>query len=368
MIGGLGAGTGGDFTGLGVGGLGRRQRRLAQRRIRRRPRCGQRTRHHRHRHRRPRRGREPRHEGDRHRRSRRRRERRCDGTARGRPRRRLGRFRARTSSPVGWGSARRRTSPASPSAAWESAQVRIVTGLAIGGIGVGAGGTLHGVGIGGIGVGAQTVRGLALAGFGAGGRDVRGALIAAGWNRLEHGTLRGLTVSSFNQMKGSQHGLAIGIVNYAEELHGVQIGLINIARNNSSGTRVLPIVNVHRGELETVRRFFGSRLSAGLGTLLLPEAAFRIRRRSLRTPSAPHIFPPRHHRTGESTDETTQVRSHRMAGRARSATGCGGWPVGPDRRTRSRSRRCSSRWISAATSSIPRGRMATDTASGCSAD
>jgi hypothetical protein len=48
-------------------------------------------------------------------------------------------------------------------------------------------------------------------------------------------------------MKGSQRGLAIGIVNYAEELHGVQIGLINIARNNSSGTRVLPIVNVHRG-------------------------------------------------------------------------------------------------------------------------
>jgi hypothetical protein len=70
--------------------------------------------------------------------------------------------------------------------------------------------------------------------------------VSAGWTRLEHGTLRGLAVGSFNQLKGTQHGLAIGIVNYAEELHGVQVGLLNIARNNSSGTRVLPIVNVHR--------------------------------------------------------------------------------------------------------------------------
>jgi hypothetical protein len=37
-------------------------------------------------------------------------------------------------------------------------------------------------------------------------------------------------------------------VNYAQELHGAQIGLINIARNNSSATRVLPILNVHRGD------------------------------------------------------------------------------------------------------------------------
>jgi hypothetical protein len=105
---------------------------------------------------------------------------------------------------------------------------------------------LHGVGIAAIGVGAPEIRGVAIAGFGAGARDVRGALIAGGWNRLEHGTLTGLSVSAFNQLKGSQHGLAIGIVNFAEELHGVQIGLINIARNNSPTTRVLPVINVHR--------------------------------------------------------------------------------------------------------------------------
>jgi hypothetical protein len=37
-------------------------------------------------------------------------------------------------------------------------------------------------------------------GLGVGARDVRGAMIALGWNRLAHGTLRGVTVSSFNQM------------------------------------------------------------------------------------------------------------------------------------------------------------------------
>ena len=123
-----------------------------------------------------------------------------------------------------------------------------LTGLAIGLVGVGSGGTVRGVAIGGVGAGAQELRGIELAGVGAGARDVRGALVALGWNRIDRGTLRGLTVSSFNQVKGVQRGLAIGIVNYAEELHGVQIGLINIARNNSSGTRVLPLLNVHRGE------------------------------------------------------------------------------------------------------------------------
>jgi hypothetical protein len=114
-------------------------------------------------------------------------------------------------------------------------------GIMVGGLGVGSGGDVVGIG-----VGASEVRGLAIGGLGAGARDVRGALVSGGWTRLEHGTLHGLAVGSFNQLKGTQRGLAIGIVNYAEELHGVQVGLINIARNNSSATRVLPIVNVHR--------------------------------------------------------------------------------------------------------------------------
>ena len=44
----------------------------------------------------------------------------------------------------------------------------------------------------------------------------------------------------------SPRGLAIGIVNFAEELHGAQIGLMNIARNNPSGRQVLPVINWHR--------------------------------------------------------------------------------------------------------------------------
>ena len=79
--------------GIGVGGLGRRQRRLAARHLRRRTRCRQRSGHHRPRRRRARRGSEPQHEGDRHRRTRRRRERGRDGAARRRTRRRGGRFR-----------------------------------------------------------------------------------------------------------------------------------------------------------------------------------------------------------------------------------------------------------------------------------
>jgi hypothetical protein len=119
-----------------------------------------------------------------------------------------------------------------------------VTGLAIGGLGVGAGGTLRGVAIGGLGVGAPRVHGIAIALLGVGAQEGRGAMIAP-WVKIERGEMQGLTVGAFNQVKGLHHGLAIGVVNYAEELQGVQIGLINIARNNPSGAKVLPIANAH---------------------------------------------------------------------------------------------------------------------------
>ena len=119
-----------------------------------------------------------------------------------------------------------------------------VTGLAIGGLGVGSGGTLRGIGIGGLGVGAPRVEGIAISALGVGAQNAKGALFAA-WVKIEHGEMQGLTVGGFNQVRGLHHGLAIGIVNYAEELQGVQIGLINIARNNPRGARVLPIANAH---------------------------------------------------------------------------------------------------------------------------
>ena len=69
-------------------------------------------------------------------------------------------------------------------------------------------------------------------------------MVAGGTVRVVNdGTLRGVGVSSFNYIQGTQRGLTIGIVNYARTLHGMQIGLINIARHNPSGRKMLPVVN-----------------------------------------------------------------------------------------------------------------------------
>jgi hypothetical protein len=46
-----------------------------------------------------------------------------------------------------------------------------------------------------------------------------------------------------NNIRGEQHGLTIGLFNYARELHGAQIGLINISDTGGS-RRVLPLISV----------------------------------------------------------------------------------------------------------------------------
>jgi hypothetical protein len=46
-------------------------------------------------------------------------------------------------------------------------------------------------------------------------------------------------------VRGEQHGLTIGLFNYAESLDGVQVGLLNYAGNNRAGLRWLPIANAH---------------------------------------------------------------------------------------------------------------------------
>ena len=121
-----------------------------------------------------------------------------------------------------------------------------VTGVAIGGIGVGAGGRMKGLAIGGVGVGAPEVDGVVFSGFGAGGVRLHGIFVAPGWLQLqENGRFDGGSISVFNQLKGSQHGITIGIVNYTRELHGAQIGLINIL-DGAKGRRVLPIFNYGR--------------------------------------------------------------------------------------------------------------------------
>jgi len=118
-------------------------------------------------------------------------------------------------------------------------------GIVIGGVGMGVGGTMEGLAVGGIGVGAPRLRGVAIGGVGVGTTDGVGLVIAPAYFKVEElGTFRGVSVSAFNDIRGEQRGLAIGLLNIAEELHGVQIGLINIARNKES-LGVLPFFNYH---------------------------------------------------------------------------------------------------------------------------
>jgi len=57
--------------------------------------------------------------------------------------------------------------------------------------------------------------------------------------------MRGVNISAFNNVRGTQQGLAIGIFNYARSLDGVQVGILNYAANKRSG-KLLPIVNFAR--------------------------------------------------------------------------------------------------------------------------
>ncbi len=149
-----------------------------------------------------------------------------------------------------------------------------VTGVTVAGIGTGAGGNLKGISVGGVGVGAGgTITGLALGGVGVGaGNRIRGiaaALVGVGSPRLEGGfaalavgavhaegivlapamfrierggSFRGGSASAVNYIRGSQAGLAIGIVNYARSVNGAQIGLINIIADQKAHP-VLPVLN-----------------------------------------------------------------------------------------------------------------------------
>jgi hypothetical protein len=109
---------------------------------------------------------------------------------------------------------------------------------------VGSGGILRGIAVGGIGVGAPTIRGLALAGFGVGGENVTGAALAGGYFKIaDDGRLDGVGMAAVTNVRGVQHGLTIGLFNYAHDLHGTQIGLINISDNGGS-RRVIPVISI----------------------------------------------------------------------------------------------------------------------------
>jgi len=118
------------------------------------------------------------------------------------------------------------------------------TGLMIGVIGVGAGGKLKGLALGGVGVGSPEVNGIVLTPIAAGGVNVKAIVIAGAYFRVtDKGRFDGGSLSAVNYVQGSQHGLSIGLWNYARELHGGQLGLINISDNDGK-RRVFPLLSV----------------------------------------------------------------------------------------------------------------------------
>jgi hypothetical protein len=121
-----------------------------------------------------------------------------------------------------------------------------MTGLHVAGIGIGSGGTLKWVSVAGLGIGASSIRGFAAA-AGVGSEDVRGVVVAPIYFKIaQGGEMRGVNMSAYNDVRGLQRGLAIGLFNYARTLDGVQIGILNYARNKHRG-KLLPLVNYSRG-------------------------------------------------------------------------------------------------------------------------
>lgn len=135
-------------------------------------------------------------------------------------------------------------------------------GILVGGLGVGAGDQLNGIGVslgavgagdrltglgvGGLAVGAgQGLRGVALSGLALGSSNITGLSITGGYTRVEDGRLKGVSIGGVNDVRGAQHGLTIGVFNYARSLNGAQIGLVNVAKNNPKWATVLPILNLN---------------------------------------------------------------------------------------------------------------------------
>lgn len=119
-----------------------------------------------------------------------------------------------------------------------------ITGVTVGGLAVGSGGPLRWVTVAGLGVGAPVIEGVAAAAM-VGSDRAKGVIIAPALFRTERGgQISGVTLSSVNAVRGFQHGLSIGLVNYAERLRGVQLGGINIVRDNPAPFKVLPVINI----------------------------------------------------------------------------------------------------------------------------
>jgi len=145
-----------------------------------------------------------------------------------------------------------------------------ITGISIGGLGVGAGKnisglslsvlavgsgeSLKGIVVAGLAAGSPEIRALAIAPF-VGGKDLKGIFIAPlslqmGNKEMDEETvtMKGISVSAFNKVRGHQRGLTIGAFNYATRQHGLQLGILNHVKDNPKGLRWLPLFNMHFGK------------------------------------------------------------------------------------------------------------------------
>ncbi|HVE78242.1 MAG TPA: hypothetical protein VNA89_05255 [Gemmatimonadaceae bacterium] len=91
----------------------------------------------------------------------------------------------------------------------------------------------------------DTVAGLAVGGYYVRARAVRGGA-AALW-RVRTRDLGGISVAAYNDVRGPQHGLSVGVVNRARSLRGVQLGLLNHVSDNPPLLRWMPVANVRFG-------------------------------------------------------------------------------------------------------------------------
>jgi hypothetical protein len=88
-----------------------------------------------------------------------------------------------------------------------------------------------------------SIRGITAAGYRVRAPNVDGISAAIGMMRTEN--LRGFSLAGYNEVRGVQAGVTVGIYNSAEVLNGVQIGLLNRAKNNAPPFRWLPLINAH---------------------------------------------------------------------------------------------------------------------------
>lgn len=139
-----------------------------------------------------------------------------------------------------------------------------IQGITIAGIGMGAGEQIQGIAIAGVGMGSETIKALAITPV-IGAVSITGFIVApfymqTGYSskhrrigdsksgdstitELTEGVFKGLSVSAYNNIKGDQVGVTLGVVNRTHRIRGVQFGLINIVKENPRGLRVLPIFN-----------------------------------------------------------------------------------------------------------------------------